>query len=136
MSTYQGHDGSISIASGVMIGKVNFFTCSDNRPTVDTSGFGDDGTRTRESTVRDVTGSLSGTLDNGHAMDPEQAVNEDGTFNPTSSFVTLTLRVADGVEIGPFKARFPRKSVSVQYDGSATFAAEFESDGPVPLTQM
>jgi len=134
MSTAQGLAGSITMPTGYNM-KHASFDLDHSTETVDTSGFEDNGFRTREPVVTSFTGSTAGTLEwDASNTAPLPSVLADGSAMAATDLSnaqgTLTMQVVTGCTIAA-TCNVTGFSASRSFDGKADASYNFESTGPI-----
>jgi hypothetical protein len=114
MAGISGVNGNIAIANAIG-GIIKSWTANFTRASTDITGF-TNATRNRAIGIIDVTGSMTGSLDNGTS--PTVAFSG----NTAAADITLT---AEGGNTLLFKAILDSFTVGVAVDGEATFSANF-----------
>jgi hypothetical protein len=114
MAGMSGVNGNIAITNALG-GIIKSWTANFTRATTDITGF-TNATRNRAIGIIDVTGSMTGTLDNGTS--PTVAFSG----NTAAADITLT---AEGGNTLVFKAILDSFTVGVAVDGEATFACNY-----------
>jgi hypothetical protein len=114
MAGISGVNGNIAI-SGAIGGIIKSWTANFTRATTDITGF-TNATRNRAIGIIDVTGSMTGSLDN--SLTPTLA------FSGNTSAASLTLTAETGNTL-VFNAIIDSFTVGVAVDGEATFSANF-----------
>ena len=114
MAGMSGIGGNIALA-GAIGGVIKSWTANFTRANVDITGF-TGATRNRATGIVDVTGSMTGTLDD--TLVPSVAF----TANTTPASITLT---AQGGNTLAFPVLIDAFTIGVAVDGEATFSANF-----------
>lgn len=114
MAGMSGVDGNIAM-SGAIGGIIKSWTANFTRTSTDITGF-TSAARNRAAGINDVTGSMTGSLDN--TLSPVLGM----TVGTTPVSLTLT---AQGGNTLVFPALIDSVSVGVAVDGEATFSANF-----------
>ena len=114
MPGISGVNGNIAI-SGAIGGIIKSWTANFTRATTDITGF-TNATRNRAIGIIDVTGSMTGSLDNGTS--PTVAFSS----NTAAAAITLTAETGNTLV---FNAIIDSFTVGVAVDGEATFSANF-----------
>ena len=114
MPGISGVNGNIAI-TGAIGGIIKSWTANFTRATTDITGF-TNATRNRAIGIIDVTGSMTGSLDNGTS--PTVAFSG----NTAAADITLTAETGNTLV---FKAIIDSFTVGVAVDGEATFSANF-----------
>lgn len=114
MAGVSGINGNISI-SGAMGGSIKSWNANFTRPTVDVTVFGG-GTRNRAVGICDITGSMTGTMNN--SLSPALAF----TGNTAPADITLTATTGKTLV---FKAIIDSFTIGCAVDGEATYSANF-----------
>ena len=114
MAGMSGVAGNVAM-TGCIGGIIKSWTANFTRASTDITGF-TNATRNRAIGIIDVTGSMTGSLDNGTS--PTVAF----TGNTAAADITLT---AEGGNTLLFKAILDSFTVGVAVDGEATFSANF-----------
>ena len=114
MPGISGVNGNIAI-SGAIGGIIKSWTANFTRATTDITGF-TNATRNRAIGIIDVTGSMTGSLDNGTS--PTVAFSS----NTAAAAITLTAEAGNTLV---FNAIIDSFTVGVAVDGEATFSANF-----------
>lgn len=114
MAGMSGIGGNIAL-SGAIGGVIKSWTANFTRANVDITGF-TGATRNRATGIVDVTGSMTGTLDD--TLAPTLAF----TANTAAAAITLT---AQGGNTLVFPALMDAITIGVAVDGEATFSANF-----------
>lgn len=114
MAGMSGIGGNIAL-SGAIGGVIKSWTANFTRANVDITGF-TGATRNRATGIVDVTGSMTGTLDD--TLAPTLAF----TANTAAAQITLT---SQGGNTLVFPALMDAITVGVAVDGEATFSANF-----------
>ena len=114
MAGISGVNGNIAIANAIG-GIIKSWTANFTRASTDITGF-TNATRNRAIGIIDVTGSMTGSLDNGTS--PTVAFSG----NTAAADITLT---AEGGNTLVFKAILDSFTVGVAVDGEATFACNY-----------
>ena len=114
MPGISGVNGNIAIGSAIG-GIIKSWTANFTRATTDITGF-TNATRNRAIGIIDVTGSMTGSLDNGTS--PTVAFSS----NTAAAAITLTAEAGNTLV---FNAIIDSFTVGVAVDGEATFSANF-----------
>ena len=114
MAGISGVNGNIAISNAIG-GIIKSWTANFTRASTDITGF-TNATRNRAIGIIDVTGSMTGSLDNGTS--PTVAF----TGNTAAADITLT---AEGGNTLLFKAILDSFTVGVAVDGEATFSCNY-----------
>tara|TARA_R110000868_G_scaffold192806_4_gene437376 strand:+ start:434 stop:835 length:402 start_codon:yes stop_codon:yes gene_type:complete len=114
MAGISGVNGNIAITNAIG-GIIKSWTANFTRASTDITGF-TNATRNRAVGIIDVTGSMTGSLDN--ATSPTVA------FSGNTSAADITLTAESGNTL-QFKAIIDSFTVGVAVDGEATFSANF-----------
>lgn len=114
MAGVSGINGNISI-SGAMGGSIKSWNANFTRPSVDVTVFGG-GNRNRAAGICDITGSMTGTMNN--SLSPALA------FTGNTAPADITLTAATGKTI-VFKAIIDSFTIGCAVDGEATYSANF-----------
>jgi len=114
MAGISGVNGNIAISNAIG-GIIKSWTANFTRATTDITGF-TNATRNRAIGIIDVTGSMTGSLDNGTS--PTVAFSG----NTAAADITLTAETGNTLV---FKAIIDSFTVGVAVDGEATFSANF-----------
>jgi hypothetical protein len=114
MAGISGVNGNITFGSAIG-GIIKSWTANFTRATTDITGF-TNATRNRAIGIIDVTGSMTGSLDNGTS--PTVAFSG----NTAAADITLTAETGNTLV---FKAIIDSFTVGVAVDGEATFSANF-----------
>lgn len=129
-STIQGVGGTVALVSG-FYSKFHTWEATLNLSVVDTTGFEDNGYRTREITIADITGTATGTAIKGIANStPVVAALLAGTLAPTNAKGSMTLTSDTGCThaftavIGDIKFTRP-------IDGKEDITHSFQSSGAI-----
>ena len=124
--TIQGDGGSVTVAN--FTGKLQAWSASMSFGLVDTSGFDDDGYRTREPLLCGMSGSATGTIIT------ETAPFSDAVLQTPAVPATLTASVVLTATSGctyTFQAVLSRCSIVRPYDGKGTVTFNFQSTGRI-----
>lgn len=114
MAGMSGIGGNIAL-SGAIGGVIKSWTANFTRANVDITGF-TGATRNRATGIVDVTGSMTGTLDD--TLAPTLA------FTANTAAASITLTAQDGNTL-VFPALMDAITIGVAVDGEATFSANF-----------
>lgn len=133
MPTIQGTGGSVTLPGGFNA-KLNTWSAQITVETVDTTGFEDNGYRTREPVLVTLTGSASGAA----RFSAENATPANATLLASSAGLggakgEVVLQAAPGCAYS-FSAVMKRIALSRPVDGRCDVTFEFESTGPIVQT--
>lgn len=133
MATIQGTGGSVTLPGGFNA-KLNNWNAQIIIQTIDTTGFEDNGYRTREP----VTVSLSGAASGAARFNTENATPTNATLLTTSAGLggakgQVTLQAAQGCHY-TFNAVMKKITLARPVDGRCDVTFEFESTGPITQT--
>jgi hypothetical protein len=130
MATIQGVGGAAT-ATGFNI-KASGWSADTILETVDTSGFSDNGYRTREGTVVSMDGTITGTAEGASSV-PIPAAVLAATADPTAAQVTVTLTGEAG-NLYTFTAAVNNVNHNRAFDGKYDLTLSFQSNGAITQT--
>jgi len=133
MPTIQGTGGSVTLPGGFNA-KLNTWSAQLTVETVDTTGFEDNGYRTREPVLVTLSGSASGAarFSAEHAT-PANASLLGSTAGLGGAKGEVVLQAAPGCSYS-FVAVMKRVSLSRPVDGRCVVSFDFDSTGPIVQT--
>jgi hypothetical protein len=126
---YSGTAGSVVLVSGgtTLVGWITEWSLDKSLETVDTTSFGNNN-RTRIPSIKDATGSFSGSFDDGDtAQSAIITAFENGTF------VGLRLYVGTAKYFNIGSAVITGYNPTMSVDGKADISYDFESNGSSAL---